>query len=75
MNYWSREVAGWMLVVIGLFVYYRCYTLLTGGNHYILEGIALAFAGTIVFRGGIHLLKVAVAAQAVIETRMKDTGH
>jgi hypothetical protein len=73
MNYWTREVAGWMLVVIGLFVYYRCYALLTGGNHYILEGIALAFAGTIVFRGGIHLLKVALAAQAVMEAR-KDKG-
>jgi uncharacterized membrane protein YesL len=74
MNFWTREVAGWMLVMIGLFVFYRCYTLVTLGNHYILEGIALAFAGTIIFRGGIHLLKVAVAAQVVMEARKKTEG-
>jgi hypothetical protein len=74
MNYWTREMAGWVLVVLGLFVFYRCYTLLTGGNHYILEGAALTVVGVILFRGGIHLLKVAVAAQAVMEARKKDEG-
>ena len=60
--YWSREVAGWLLVVIGLYQFWNTYTLLT--NRRILEAAPSAFIAFVIFRGGIHLLKVAVAAQA-----------
>jgi hypothetical protein len=66
MNFWIREFAGWLLVMLGLFVFYRCYFLLTS-NTYIQGGI-LAAIGFVLFRGGIHLLKVAVAARICIET-------
>lgn len=61
MRFWIREIMGWVLVGLGLFVFYLCVVLLF--NHYISEVGLLFIIGIIVFRGGIHLLKVAVAAR------------
>jgi hypothetical protein len=61
MRYWLREVAGWLLVGLGLFFF-----LLTYGfceRHEIFEAWPIAVIGIFVFRGGIHLLKVAIAAR------------
>ena len=59
--YWSREVAGWLLILGGLFFFLAAYNLLL--NRRVFEAGPLVFVGFIVFRGGIHLLKVAVAAR------------
>ena len=72
MRLWTREIAGWLLVLLGLFVFFRCYTLLTAAdseNPRILEGAALSLVGIIIFRGGIHLLKIAVAARVCLEAQ------
>ncbi len=67
MRFWTREVAGWLLVALGLYVFYRGYGLLTDDpGHYILEAGPVFFAGFVIFRGGIHLLKVAVAARVCL---------
>jgi len=60
--YWSREIAGWALILIGLIFFWQTYDLLL--NKRVFEAAPMAFVGFIVFRGGIHVLKVAVAAQA-----------
>jgi hypothetical protein len=60
--YWSREIAGWALILIGLIFFAKTYDLLL--NKRVFEAAPMAFVGFIVFRGGIHVLKVAVAAQA-----------
>jgi hypothetical protein len=60
--YWSREIAGWLIILAGLWQFWNTYTLLV--NRRIFEAAPAAFIGFVVFRGGIHLLKVAVAAQA-----------
>jgi hypothetical protein len=60
--YWSRELAGWVLILAGLYVFVRTYDLLLDKR--VFEAALMAFIGFIVFRGGIHILKVAVAAQA-----------
>jgi hypothetical protein len=60
--YWSREIAGWLLVLTGLWQFWNTYALLT--NRRVFEAAPSAFIAFVVFRGGIHLLKVAVAAQA-----------
>lgn len=60
--YWSREIAGWALVLVGLWQFWRTYDLLT--HKRVLEAAPSAFIAFIIFRGGVHLLKVAVAAQA-----------
>jgi hypothetical protein len=60
--YWSREIAGWLLILAGLWQFWNTYVLLT--NRRIFEAAPSAFIAFVVFRGGVHLLKVAVAAQA-----------
>jgi len=62
MSYWAREIAGWLLILLGLYAFYEMYDFLLRKR--IFEAMPLAFVGFVIFRGGIHLLKVAVAAQA-----------
>ena len=73
MNFWIREVMGWVLVGMGLFVFYLCVMLLF--NHAVIEVGPLFVIGIVVFRGGIHLLKVAVAARICLLAQEKpDAG-
>lgn len=58
----SREIAGWLLILLGLGVFGVTYFgLLLRGR--IVESGPMVFIGFIIFRGGIHLLKVALAAK------------
>jgi hypothetical protein len=61
MRYWIREVAGWLLVVLGLFIFVLVYELCL--ERKIFESWPITIIGIFVFRGGIHLLKVAIAAR------------
>jgi hypothetical protein len=61
-TYWTREIAGWVVLLIGLGLFWATYQKLSDKR--IFEAGPMAFMGFIVFRGGVHLLKVAVAAQA-----------
>ena len=65
MRFWWRELAGWGLVLLGLTILLLCFPLLL--SYRILEVGPWALGGVIVFRGGIHLLKVAVAARICME--------
>jgi hypothetical protein len=60
--YWTREVAGWVVLLIGLGFFWATYEKLADKR--IFEAAPMAFIGFVVFRGGVHLLKVAVAANA-----------
>ena len=51
MRFWIREIMGWLLVGLGLFVFYMCVVLLF--NHYITEVGMVFIIGIVVFRGGI----------------------
>jgi hypothetical protein len=74
MRFWTREIMGWLLVGLGLFIFYMCVVLLF--NHYITEVGVVFIIGIVVFRGGIHLLKVAVAARICLQAQEKiDAGH
>ena len=72
--FYIREVAGWALLILGLWLFYLSYFVLLK-NGYIVQSGPTVLMGIIVFRGGIHLLKVAVAArvchQAPVEARPK----
>jgi hypothetical protein len=61
MNYWTREIAGWLLVALGL----ASFGLVLGLSleNRIVPAIPMTVIGVFLFRGGIHLLKVAVAAR------------
>jgi hypothetical protein len=67
IGYVIREVAGWLLVVTGLWVFWLSLSMLREGL--ILRAPPTAFIGFIIFRGGIHLLKVAVAARITQQAR------
>jgi hypothetical protein len=67
MRFWVREIAGWLLVALGLFVFYLCFVLLDMNR--VVETGPMALIGIIIFRGGIHLLKVAVAARICFQTQ------
>lgn len=69
MRLWTREVAGWVLLALALYLFYRSYALLTDENHYVLEGGTLTVIGIFLFRGGIQLLRIAVAAQVCREAQ------
>jgi hypothetical protein len=66
--YWIRELAGWVLVALGLFIFYVCVAVLLS-EHGFLEAIFLTVIGVIVFRGGLHLIKVAVAGRVCREAQ------
>lgn len=61
MMYWVREIAGWLLVGVGILIFVTVYEFCE--RRWIFEAGILAVVGIFVFRGGIHLLKVAVAAR------------
>jgi hypothetical protein len=61
MRFITRELMGWVLVVVGMGVLFECYLLIKESR--LFEAAPLSIVGIIVFRGGIHLLKVAVAAR------------
>jgi|GEM_PF-1184090 len=67
MTYWLREIGGWLLVLAGLVSFYQSYDMLMRKR--VIEAVPLAFVGFVIFRGGVHLLKVAVASQAARSLR------
>jgi hypothetical protein len=60
--YWAREIAGWGLLVLALWIFLNSYRLMLSKQWF--TGAPTLVVGFLIFRGGIHLLKVAVAAQA-----------
>jgi hypothetical protein len=66
-RFWFREFVGWMLVLLGLAIFYICIAILLPPEEKIFTAPTLAFIGFIVFRGGIHLLKVATAARIALQ--------
>ncbi|MCS7047197.1 MAG: hypothetical protein NZO58_12640 [Gemmataceae bacterium] len=68
MRFWFREVAGWLLVAAGLYVFYCVLAITLTDRPLLLSAGPLLVLGIVVFRGGIHLLKVAVAARICSQT-------
>jgi hypothetical protein len=64
MRFWVREALGWFLVLLGLFLFYWDLSLLLADRvPKYLEAMGMLPIAIFVFRGGIQLLKVAVAAR------------
>jgi hypothetical protein len=66
MGVWLREAAGWVLLGVGLAAFAVCYFVFLLQRR-VVEAVGLGLIGFTVFRGGLHLLKVAVAARAARE--------
>lgn len=69
LHYFLREVGGWLLVIAGLYLFLVCVAILLNPQPSIIEASYLSVIGIIVFRGGIHLLKVAVAARICLHAQ------
>jgi hypothetical protein len=71
------EIGGWLLVVISLLLFFSVYDLLVSREPRIFEVGPLTIIGIVVFRGGIHLLKVGAAARACqdLHERLRETKH
>jgi len=75
MRFWIREFAGWALVIVGLYFFLVCLALLINEPQYYIQAGPLTLIGIIVFRGGIHLLKVAMAARVCMHVRDEGSPH
>lgn len=69
MRFWFRELAGWALVLLGLVMFFVVYEFLVG--QHIWEAGVFTIPAIFVFRGGIHLLKVAVAARVCAQAQQR----
>ena len=69
MRFWIRETAGWVLLLLGLAAFGLTVWFLL--NHYFIEAGPVSLIGIFLFRGGIHLLKVAVAARICLQAQEK----
>ncbi|MGL4553931.1 MAG: hypothetical protein ACRC33_22455 [Gemmataceae bacterium] len=65
--HWAREVAGWLLVAVGLVMFAIVHDYCE--RRWIFDAAIMAVVGIFVFRGGIHLLKVAIAARIARQTQ------
>lgn len=73
-----REIIGWALMAGGLHLFYVSLQLIRPSEGYvplIIEGLIAAFMGFIVFRGGLQLVKVSVAARTVRGDRNSEDKH
>lgn len=68
MRFWIREIAGSLLVLAGLYCFLISISLVTNNPSMFFSAIQPTVIGIFVFRGGIHLLKVAVAARVCLAT-------
>jgi hypothetical protein len=65
MSVWSREIAGWVLMIASAVLFYE--TLSMVANKRVFSAGPYLFIAFVVFRGALHLLKVASAARAARE--------
>lgn len=67
LSFVLREVAGWLLVAGGVALIGYCVALIE--NQKPMQAALLTLPSIILFRGGIHLLKVSVAARLALQAR------
>ena len=67
MTVWLRELAGWIMLGTGLAAFALTYNFLL--QRYTVQAVILGMVAFVVFRGGLHLLKVAVAARLATDTQ------
>lgn len=69
MRFWIREIGGWLLIMAGGYFFLIALSLVLSNPAWPLTSIAPTIIGVFVFRGGIHLLKVSMAARVALITQ------
>lgn len=72
MRFWIREIAGWLLVGVSLYLFLEVYVLLLQENKYI-QTAPIVLIAIFIFRGGIQLLRVAMAARICMQVQEQPT--
>ena len=60
-----RELAGWLFVALGLYGYWICLAFIASPSPRVIEAAIVAGVATMLFRGGLLLVRVATAARIV----------
>jgi predicted Na+-dependent transporter len=68
-SFWIREFVGWILVLVGLYGYWITLAFLAAQPARLIEGTTTAFVSTILFKGGLSLVRVATAARILVQSR------
>jgi hypothetical protein len=64
MRFWVRELLGWALLLGGLCLFgFALWRSMRANPSEIIVPVLALVVGAFVFRGGIHMLKIAVAAR------------
>lgn len=71
MSFWMREIAGWSLLALGLFGFWISLAFLASQPARLIEGTTAAVASTVIFRGGLLLIRLSTAARLVARSRAK----
>lgn len=71
MSFWIRELMGWLLLLLGLAIFAFSFWLLS--ERLYVETAPVTVIGIFVFRGGLHLLKVAVAARICLRAQEAES--
>lgn len=69
LSYWIRELGGWLLILLGLAVFGLSLLLVLQNPPRIPSSGTVVVIGIFIFRGGIHLLKVSVAARICLHAQ------
>lgn len=67
MFFWVREIFGWLLVAAALFLFYMC--LLYVGDRKVVQAMLVATVSTVLFRGGLLMIRLSTAARVVLQAR------
>ena len=68
--FWIREIFGWLLVLVGIYVFYiAMQVLLRENGPFILESPIIVAIGFIIFRGGLQLIKIGVAGRVCVDAQ------
>jgi ascorbate-specific PTS system EIIC-type component UlaA len=70
MGFVIREILGWLFLILGLGLFALSLLFISEEpvSRYV-QGSITAFIGFVLFRAGVHFLKVAVAARLFLEAR------
>jgi len=69
MRFWIREILGLLLIVGGLYSFLLTISIITSNPSAFFNALHTTVIGIFVFRGGIHLLKVATAARICLHAQ------
>lgn len=74
MGFWIREIVGWLLLLLGIYGYWIALAFLAAQPSRLIEGATTAFMSTMLFRGGLLLVRISAAARAVLQSKPKIPG-